>query len=129
MIVAEIARLTQTKRVGVSLRVPAISGLDIAAEPTVARTAKVLGVVLPVYVLALCNLHGPFSFCGAWRFSGGKVERRRYVEVHRLGGGKLDGRGYVEVHGFGGGQLVVKDKLTRLPTVKVREVLFELKVT
>ena len=66
MIVTEIARLTHAKRVGESLLVSAISGLKIAAEPTVAGTAKVLGVVLPVCVLALSYQHGSFTFCGAW---------------------------------------------------------------
>ena len=39
----------------------AFSGLDVAAKPTVAGTAKVLGVVLSIGMLALGDLHSSSS--------------------------------------------------------------------
>ena len=61
MIVAEIARLTHAKRVDESVLVLAFSGPDISPKSTVAGTAKVLGVVPSLGMLALGDLHRPSS--------------------------------------------------------------------
>ena len=63
IIVAVIARLTHAERVGVPVLVPAFSSPDIAAESTVAGSAKVLGVVLPLGMLSLGNKHRLLSLC------------------------------------------------------------------
>ena len=66
MIVAEIARLTHAKRVGESVHVLAFSSPDIVHKPTVARTAKVLGVVPSIGMLALVDLRKPSSPGRGW---------------------------------------------------------------
>ena len=122
MIVAEIAHLTHAKRVDESVLVPAFSGLDISPKSTVAGTAKILGVVPSLGMLALGYLHRPSSLGRGWWL--------RYFNLANCDGRSimLD-RGICGSHRYGGGHLEVKSEFTRLPTIKFREVLFEFKVT
>ena len=66
MIVAEIARLTHAKRVNEPVLVLAFSGPDISPKSTVAGTAKVLGVVPSIGMLALVDLRKPSSPGRGW---------------------------------------------------------------
>ena len=125
MIVAEIARLTPAERVGVPVVVLAFSGHDIAAEATVAGPAKVLGVVLPLGVLALGNPHRPSSLCGGWQLHL-LVGNRRNLPLDRSG---TDDRWFGGVLVYSKAHLVVSGELARLPSVEFREVLFESVVT
>jgi hypothetical protein len=116
MIVAEIAHLTHAKRVDESVLVPAFSGLDISPKSTVAGTAKILGVVLSLGMLALGDLHRPSS--------PGREKWLRYFHLANCDWSNLPlDRDVCGGHRFGGGHL------TRLPIIKFREVLFKSKVT
>ena len=95
MIVLLIARLTHAERVHVSVLVPTFSGLEIAAEVTVAGLAKVLGVVLPLGVLALGNTHTPLTHYRLWQLLLPLLVGNRsrlphgtdFSNVDRIGGG------------------------------------------
>ena len=100
---------------------PAFSGPDILPKSTVAGTAKILGVVLPLGMLALGNPHR-FSFPGrGWQLLSTLLDGNK-------SNSPLD-RGVRDVHGFGGGHLTVNGELTRLPSIDFRKVLFESEVT
>ena len=98
-IVGDIARMTQAERVGVPVVVLAFSGHNVAAKPTVARTAKVLCVVLPIGVLALCDQLRPFFLCRGWLILPPLRDGSRSKKL-------LDGR-VSNVGRFGGGHLLV----------------------
>jgi len=101
---------------------PAFSGPDILRKPKVAGTAKILGVVPSLGMLALGDLHRPSSPGRGWWL--------RYFNLANCDGRSiLLDRGVCSGYRYGGGHLEVNAELTRLPTIEFREVLFELKVT
>ena len=111
MIVAKIACLAHAERVGESLLVLAFGGLDVAAEPTVAISAKVLRVVLSVRMLTFSDSHWLLFLGRGWRFRARSLVLCGGSGIRCFGSGtRLD-----RCVRFGGGQLAVDGELISLP--------------